>query len=137
MDIIEHREWMYNRLLPGRKGITDQFLRGVEEFITFACQHPIFLSEGKLRCPCLRHKNQKYLTPDEVRVDLYRKGFTSNYWYWTSHGEEMPETNIGADGSLPGSSHLDLGDDQENYRYQSMIFDAIGPNVTTQFEQKR
>ncbi|XP_038693762.1 uncharacterized protein LOC119991488 [Tripterygium wilfordii] len=135
MDILEHRNWMYNRLLPGRKGITDNFLLGVEEFISFACQHPIFLSEGKLRCPCSKHKNQRYLTPDEVKVDLYRKGFTPNYWYWTSHGEEEPQIDVEIDRSLPGSSSVHISDDQQMNRYQTMIFDAVGPDFTTEYEQ--
>ena len=86
MDICYHRSWMYNRLLSSRKGYTKFFLKGVEEFISFACQQLYFLSYKKIRCPCSKYKNQKYLSLDEVKVDLYKKEFVPNYWYWTSRG---------------------------------------------------
>ena len=90
MDIFHLRSWMYNRLLPGRKGYTDEFVKGVEDFILFACQRPYFESEGTIRCPCCKCKNQRYLTTDEVKLHLYKTGFVPNYWYWTSHGESDP-----------------------------------------------
>ena len=52
-----HREWMYNRLLPGREAYTNEFLSGLEEFMAFACRQPN-LSEGKIRCPCKECKNE-------------------------------------------------------------------------------
>ena len=126
MDIRHHRSWMYNRLLPGRTGYTEIFLKGLEEFISFACQQPYFLSHGKIRCPCSKCKNQKYLSPDEVKVNLLKKGFVPNYWYWTSHGESDPR--VGGVFDLPSSTstRVQLGNDEHN-RYRAMIFDAVPP----------
>ena len=81
MDINHHRSWMYNRLLLGQKGYTDISLKGMKEFIFFACQQPYFESHGKIRYPYSKCKNQKYLSLDEVKVDLYKKRFAPNYWY--------------------------------------------------------
>jgi hypothetical protein len=39
MEVPAHRRWMYNRLHPGRRGHTTEFLKGVEEFMKFACEH--------------------------------------------------------------------------------------------------
>lgn len=63
MEKPTHRTWMYNRLLPGQKGYTTEFLKGVKDFIDFACQQPKYLNEGVIRCPCKLCKNAKHLTP--------------------------------------------------------------------------
>ncbi|RDX87334.1 hypothetical protein CR513_31204, partial [Mucuna pruriens] len=93
MEMPTHRTWMYNRLLPSRKGYTTEFLKGVKEFIDFASQQPKYLSEGVIRCPCKLCKNEKHLTLDEVNVHILKKGFMVRYWYWTSHGEKVPSIN--------------------------------------------
>ena len=36
MDFIRHRSWMYNRINPDRRGVTDEFTRGVNEFVQYA-----------------------------------------------------------------------------------------------------
>ena len=60
MDIPHRRKWMYNRLNPGRRGYTDEFLQGIDEFIIFACQNEVYASQGKIRCPCSKHQNRAY-----------------------------------------------------------------------------
>ena len=52
MEIPTHRIWMTNRLILGRRGCTHEFIRGVEEFDAFARLQPVYLREGKYRCPC-------------------------------------------------------------------------------------
>ncbi|KAL0448576.1 UNVERIFIED_CONTAM: hypothetical protein Slati_1414000 [Sesamum latifolium] len=42
----------------------------------------------KIRCPCRKCKNKVFKTPDEINFDLYMKGFMSEYYNWTSHGEK-------------------------------------------------
>ena len=111
MDIPPHRRWMYNRLHPKRNGYTNEFIIGMEEFMKFVCEQPIYLSEGLIRCPCIRCKNEKYHTPDLVNVHLYRKGFIPHYWYWTAHGEVAPPINPSIDIHLVGSNsagHVDI-----------------------------
>ena len=89
MDIRQYHSWMYNRLMPGRRDYTNEFLDGVEEFVSFACQQA-HLANGKIRCPCSKCRNMNYILPEEVKVHLYRKGFVPDYWYWTCHGENNP-----------------------------------------------
>ena len=124
MDIPEHRKWMYRRLNAGKKGYTDEFLFGVEQFITFACHQEMFIREGVIRCPCLKCKNRKYLNPDEVRIHLYSKGFQPGYWCWSSHGEEMSRQY--------GEDNIARCTNEENHgeinQFQNMIFDAAGPS---------
>ncbi|PHU06366.1 hypothetical protein BC332_22855 [Capsicum chinense] len=94
MTIPEHRKWIINRLLPGKVAYTDEFIKGMEEFIKFACSQPKYLYEKILRCPCKICKNIKHFTPGEVNVHIFKKGFIPGYWYWTSHGEEAPSINL-------------------------------------------
>ncbi|PHT82062.1 hypothetical protein T459_15077 [Capsicum annuum] len=94
MTIPEHQKRMINRLLPGKVAYTDEFIKGMEEFIKFACSQPKYLSEKVIRCPCKICKNMKHFTPDEVNVHIFKKGFAPGYWYWTSHGEEAPSINL-------------------------------------------
>ncbi|RDX60174.1 hypothetical protein CR513_61709, partial [Mucuna pruriens] len=87
MEMFVCRAWMYDRLLPGRKGYTTKFLNGLEEFMDFACRQPNYLSEGKIR-----------------------------YWYWTSHGERIPCTSMNVDvdmHSVPCSSQQWGYEDEE------------------------
>ncbi|PKU79447.1 hypothetical protein MA16_Dca000792 [Dendrobium catenatum] len=90
---------MYKRLLPGRKGLTIEFIQGVETFIQVASQLPSFQFDKMFRCPCLKHKNLSFLKPDDVKLDLYRRGFVPNYWIWTSHGEYEPHRDAHAGSS--------------------------------------
>ncbi|KAF7841398.1 putative tnp2 transposase [Senna tora] len=119
---------MYNRLNPGRRGYTDEILQGVDEFINFASRHEVCASQGKIRCPCSKHENHAYLTVEEVKVDLYKRGFLPGYWCWTCHGEIAPEVSVvmpNVDFGASSSSHV-MGD--ENNRYESMIINAIRPH---------
>ena len=79
MDILEHRKWMYNGSNLGKRGYMNEFLLGVEYFITFVCHQEIFIKECVIRCPCSKCKNRKYLNPDEVKTHLYSKGFNPGY----------------------------------------------------------
>ncbi|CAH9105506.1 unnamed protein product [Cuscuta epithymum] len=90
MDLRNERLWMYNRVKPGRKGLTDEFKVGVDQFVNFACAQVTFVKNGVIRCPCTKCRNQCYKNPKDVKVDLYKWGFESNYWHSTCHGEEVP-----------------------------------------------
>ena len=79
MEIPEHRRWMYNRLLPNRGGYVDEFLNGLTEFINFASYQPKYLSEGVIRCPWKKCKNEQHHNHDIVNVHILRKGFTPRY----------------------------------------------------------
>ena len=123
------------------------------------------MSDEKIRCTYSKRKNHKYLTPDEVKVDPYKKEFVSYYWYWTSHEEEAPRINLDDDmHSATISSHQEYDFDMHlgessgfpmesfdknsggpsnipctNYehvnRYQRMVCDAASIEFGQLFEQ--
>ena len=81
------RAWMYNKNLPGCRELTDEFRTGLELFLDFASSKYEFMDGNKLRCPCKKCGNGKFLVCYKVRKHLCRFGFTPNYYNWTSHGE--------------------------------------------------
>ncbi|KAI0508150.1 hypothetical protein KFK09_014284 [Dendrobium nobile] len=114
---------MYNRLLPGQKGLAVEFIQGVETFIQVASQLSSFQFDKMFRCPCSKHKNLAFLNPDDVKLDLYRRGFVPNYWIWTSHGEYESHRDA-HDGSSIAYETFD--EDQMSRPYEDLIFDVAG-----------
>jgi len=86
MDIITQRNWMYNQLTQGRKTLMDKFIKGVNFSIHTTSQLSSFISDLKFCCPYFKHKNEVHISPDDVNVDIYRRGIMLEYWYWISHG---------------------------------------------------
>ena len=80
MSLRELRQWMYEKNLPGRCGVTNEFINGVKEFIDFASGQHDTMDGELIRCPCVKCGNLKFFEPDEVAYHLVRKGFTENYF---------------------------------------------------------
>ena len=80
---------MYNKLIPRRKGLADEFISEVEEFVSYACQLLTCVEEETIRCPCVKYDCRKLQNVYMVKLHLYQKGFRPNYYYWTNHGEEV------------------------------------------------
>ena len=107
----KEREWMYNRR-DDKNMLRSEFIEGVNEFVAFAQQHPYLNDRDKIRCPCVRCKNLKYLDVPDLKVHLYRKGFMENYYEWLSHGERVSKGST----SSPTQTNP----------YREMVVDAFG-----------
>ncbi|KAL0406029.1 UNVERIFIED_CONTAM: hypothetical protein Slati_3916800 [Sesamum latifolium] len=79
---------MYEKNLPNRAGLTPEFQDGVTAFIEWTKSQHAYMNGEKIRCPYRKCKNKVFKTPDEINFDLYMKDFRSEYYNWTSHGEE-------------------------------------------------
>ncbi|XP_057990575.1 uncharacterized protein LOC131172956 [Hevea brasiliensis] len=81
------RRWMYARLKDGL--LTSEFIEGIEQFITFAKQHPEWMDGDKLKCPCNHRKcqNRNYADENTIRLHLMKHGFVPYYYKWILHGE--------------------------------------------------
>jgi hypothetical protein len=95
---------MYRRLMDGR--LCPEYITGVRRFINFAFSIDKNISGGKIRCPCGRCKNQKFLKEDDVCKHLLTKGFLPCYENWTVHGEPYLAEPILAGPSSIGISHV-------------------------------
>ncbi|XP_058733815.1 uncharacterized protein LOC131605484 [Vicia villosa] len=94
MEVPENRKWMNNRV-DCHKNITAEFNIGVHEFIMFAlAQDKNNIGGGNIRCPCKNCKCMKFGNPEEVKEHLCRRGFMSDYYHWTNHGEAIPPIPI-------------------------------------------
>ncbi|CAA7025093.1 unnamed protein product [Microthlaspi erraticum] len=105
---------MYKRLDPLNHDVTDEFVRGLRSFFYFAQKDE--KSEAIL-CPCSRCKNKKRRDANTVRHHLYAKGFTDNYYLWTSHGE-----TVAGEGSTSAALP-----EAGSKRYLEMLAVAKGP----------
>ncbi|XP_009615479.1 uncharacterized protein LOC107799504 [Nicotiana tabacum] len=115
---MEHRMWMYDRNLPNRWGLRDEFVQGVDEFINHA--KSFSQNKGMIRCPCAKCKCRKWLKLEDVKTDLYSKVFMDNYYVWTSHGEAE-----GSDGNIY-NHNFDIGESSQDPRLHEMVMDAFG-----------
>lgn len=131
MDIQQSRGWMYDRLNLDRRGYADAFLNGVDEFVSYASLQTN-LSNGKMRCPCSKCKNLKFLTSEEVKVHLYKKGFIPDYWYWTCHGESDPD--LCANLNTHTTTHEGYNDHLN--RFENMVYDVVGSDYETHYDQE-
>lgn len=99
---MDDRSWMYRRLMGGR--LNPEYIVGVRRFINFSYSIDKNVSMGKIRCPCVRCKNQKFLKEDDVCKHLLTRGFLPSYENWTVHGEPYVADLISAGPSSVGSN---------------------------------
>ncbi|XP_070042526.1 uncharacterized protein [Nicotiana tomentosiformis] len=132
---LPYRRWMYNRTYPNRSGLREKFIEGVAEFMAKAKTLHEFLSEGMIRCPCVKCKCAKLLQPDVVKIHLYKKKFMENYYVWTIHGEDVAsvgdvdfQTFFGSEGSPLAENNF------ENSRSNEMVRDAFVMHPRAQSE---
>ncbi|CAH9138523.1 unnamed protein product [Cuscuta epithymum] len=128
----QYRSWMHDKDAV-LYGMQSNFLEGVGEFIKFALEHPAYMSDDKIRCPCSNCKNLKFKDPHEVGYDLYAVGFVPNYYNWTSHGEPLdpsviPQT-VGSSRYVPPEMSA-WGDRAEMRWDQQMVYDAYGVPIS-------
>ena len=63
------------------------------EFLQYVISQEKFQEQGEmLRCPCIKCSCKVFKYVDQVRWDLYQEGFMPNYYWWTNHGEELPQS---------------------------------------------
>ena len=71
MEPPEYRKWMHKRLIPRQRGLTYEFISGVKEFVSYACQLPTYVEEGIIKCPCVKCDCRKLQNVDMIKLYLY------------------------------------------------------------------
>ncbi|KAK1352507.1 hypothetical protein POM88_053204 [Heracleum sosnowskyi] len=108
------RSWMKRRF-DGRGGITDEYKRGVDNFIEFAQQTKD--KHGLIGCPCTKCKNLAWITEDEVKFHLYQNGIIEAYTIWYDHGEKVERHGHYASGS---SQNPNVNEDEDMHDIESV-----------------
>jgi len=84
------RDWMYKRIDERTGNFSEEFVAGVDQFMTFANSQPLTQSNGgKFFCPCSVCKNDKFLPGSKIWKHIYSRGFMQDYYVWYNHGEEI------------------------------------------------
>ena len=118
-----NREWMHRRL--DAKGLlSDEFARGVVQFMDFAYLHPKIVDYGCIKCPCLKCRNLKFNDRETVHYHLIRYGFDKGYITWDIHGEPFRR-------GATGETSTSISDD--NFGMRAMVLDAARHNFHWSF----
>jgi hypothetical protein len=75
------RRWVHGRLF------TDEYMKGVEEFMHFV--RGKFSEDEEILCPCSICLNQIYLHQDNVERHILMNGMENTYTKWIHHGENL------------------------------------------------
>ncbi|KAK1366685.1 hypothetical protein POM88_042246 [Heracleum sosnowskyi] len=122
-----NRSWISRPNQRGVNGLSQDFLNGINEFISFAernCKE----ADGRIRCPCCTCCNSTLKSLDEVRFDIVSNGFLPNYTYWDSHGEgdEDLYSSESDEDSHSSGSRDEIDDDDDVFDPYEMLRDAGG-----------
>jgi len=102
---------------------------GVWRFINFAFSIDKNVYGGKIRCSCVRCKNQKFLVEKDVYKSLFSRGFLPDYENWTVHEEFYVSEPIIVGPSSVGCSHV-VNDVYEENSYRNIVLHAMGVGDT-------
>jgi len=98
---------------------------GVRRFINFAFTVDENVSGGKIRCPCVRCKNQKFLMEEDVYKHMFSRGFLPDYENWTVYKKPYVSEPIIVGPSSVECSHI-VNDVFEKHSYRNMVLHAMG-----------
>ncbi|KAH0858932.1 hypothetical protein HID58_087193 [Brassica napus] len=101
---------------PSTINVSREFSKGVEVFIAFASRQSYFLERKTMFCACLTCGNRKRRDVRTVYRHLYRVGFKSNYYVWSSHGESYYD----AGESSTGGQFMGMGN-EANYESTPIV----------------
>lgn len=90
---MDDRSWMYRKNMPGGKGITEEFINGVNGFAKWVVAKSSYTGFKKIKCPYAKCKNKKYQDIETMKVHLYSKSFVPNYFNWICHCEQFIPTD--------------------------------------------
>ena len=124
------REWMYKRIDEDTGKFSEEFIAGMDQFMTFASSQPLAQSNsGKFFCPCSVCRNDKFLPGPKIWKHIYNRGFMPDYYVWYKRGEEI-DMELGT--SYVDPTHLSgsekVGNEDNNY--VDMVNDAFRDNVS-------
>jgi len=104
--------------------ISDEYERGVEEFIQFAQRNANNSGHdgATMRCPCIKCLNGRILDAKIIREHLLYDGFLRSYTTWTWHGELLNLPRVSVTEEYVGSNmDVAVHDNVDDDRLEHMI----------------
>lgn len=83
----ENKDDVVDKTWMGKNRLSKEYDVGVELFIKFGERHA--KGSTSIRCPCMRCKNRKYHSSEDIRDHLYIHGIDQSYTTWFWHGEKL------------------------------------------------
>ncbi|XP_074374342.1 uncharacterized protein LOC141714740 [Apium graveolens] len=107
--------WITKRIIPGGYGFTEEFNKGVKDFLAFAIKNSKEPNDPELliRCPCNTCNNQLFQLISDVEFHLYAVGFLETYTTWHYHEKEG------------GSRNEEINDREDVFDEYEMLRDAF------------
>ncbi|KAL8125779.1 hypothetical protein AgCh_013165 [Apium graveolens] len=115
VDMSYDTSWITKRIIPGGYGFTEEFSKGVKNFLPFAKQNSKEPDDPELliRCPCNTCNNQLFQLILDVEFHLYAVGFLETYTIWHYHKKEY------------GSRHEEINDREDVFDEFEMLRDVF------------
>ena len=105
--------------------ISDEYEKGVEEFLEFAQQHAPVL-DGNYLCPCVNCINGRCHSLNEIRTHLICNDFSRSYTNWIWHSE-LPDIPTAADTEVVHVQTVDRMEDMIRDLRAEGFVEAHGP----------
>ena len=120
--MIFDRQWMYNRMSSGY--LNPKFVGWVYVFVQFAICQLEWNDGSRIRCPCSKCKNQKFLETKNVKLHLMQKGFVADYYEWRFHEETTTHRNYER-----GECHTSTYATESSNPYHTVVRDVGGHDL--------
>ncbi|XP_074327411.1 uncharacterized protein LOC141665331 [Apium graveolens] len=105
--------WITKRIIPGGYGFTEEFNKGVKDFLAFAIKNSKEPNDPELLIRCHTCNNQLFQLISDVEFHLYAVGFLETYTIWHYHEKEC------------GSRNEEMNDREDVFDEYEMLRDAF------------
>ncbi|XP_013624132.1 PREDICTED: uncharacterized protein LOC106330138 [Brassica oleracea var. oleracea] len=129
------RSWLDQpHMDPNTNLLTEEYARGIQEFMGVVQSQPEARTSKYLLCPCSTCKNNIRVKKMEVWSHLYLKGFTRGYKIWYLHGERF---EYGSSSEPQTADRLDEPTTDVDFGIGTvqMVYDAYGENLPSGEEE--
>lgn len=118
------RSWMYNPCHPN--GVfTQEFVKGVEKFVSRGSRYAMSKKEVGIRCPCTRCLCNVFADEASVSEHIFTFGFMSEYEVWVYHGEKRRRRRV-AMMEIDDIQDVHVDRPAESNEYVNMLNDGFG-----------
>ena len=105
---------------------SDEYEKGLEEFIAFAREHAE--DANHILCPCVDCNNMVHLNVEDVKVHLMAKGINQMYKCWLHHGETLGDCPSNVHGTIDFETGVEVEFERKSSYQDEFENDEFGDN---------